>query len=147
MDIHWFSIGQALPKDLVIKDMSLAKSFQDKLRTCWIVSHLCLSPVCTRFLTPTCKGPNSLAWYGKVLHKLAPNHVSSFDSCYYFLQRNPCSGIDSRCLNIPGSLTFLYLSACVPFVWNASIFPCRPANPYSVFQTWHECHFLWESGH
>lgn len=34
MDAHRLSTGQALTKDLAIKDTSLTKSLQDKLQTC-----------------------------------------------------------------------------------------------------------------
>lgn len=130
MDIQWFSAGWALPKDLSLKDISLANSLRDKLRTCWVASHLCLSLGYIRMLMSTCEGPKSLAWYGKVLHQLAPNHV--FNSCYYFLPRNLCSGI--KFSNVPWRYqtnehpcTFAH---AVPFVWNvAQQTPVQPSEP------------------
>lgn len=89
MDAHRLSTGQALTKDLAIKDTSLTKSLLDKLQTRGIT-------VTCVFLWSTLGSWSHLRrskLFCVDLHQLTLNHASSFNSCYYFLTRTLCSGI------------------------------------------------------
>lgn len=115
------------------KGHTLAKSSQDVLRKCWIASHLCLFLTYNGFLVSTCKCPNSLAWYSRVLPYLDQTMLpvltaaTRFQAPYAMVFNFPLFFECTCLINI-----FVRLHVLFPLCEMSPFLSCHSANPYSI---------------